>query len=46
VHDRAELDRALKLKTSLVGVNNRNLRSFEVSLDTTLELMGHFPDDK
>lgn len=46
VHDRAELDRALKLKTSLVGVNNRNLRTFEVSLDTTLELMGHLPADK
>ncbi|NDF06737.1 MAG: indole-3-glycerol-phosphate synthase, partial [Betaproteobacteria bacterium] len=46
VHDRAELDRALKLKTPLVGVNNRNLRSFEVSLDTTLELMGHLPPDK
>jgi indole-3-glycerol phosphate synthase len=30
----------------LVGVNNRNLRSFEVSLDTTLELMGHLPVDK
>jgi indole-3-glycerol phosphate synthase len=46
VHDRAELDRALKLKTSLVGVNNRNLRTFEVSLDTTLTLMNDFPADK
>ena len=46
VHDRAELDRALKLKTSLVGVNNRNLRTFEVSLDTTLTLMADFPVDK
>jgi indole-3-glycerol phosphate synthase len=46
VHDRTELDRALKLQTPLVGVNNRNLRSFEVSLDTTLELMGHLPADK
>ena len=46
VHDRAELDRALKLKTSLVGVNNRNLRTFEVSLDTTLTLMTDFPADK
>jgi indole-3-glycerol phosphate synthase len=46
VHDRTELDRALKLKTSLVGVNNRNLRTFEVSLDTTLTLMADFPADK
>ena len=46
VHDRAELDRALKLKTPLVGVNNRNLRSFEVSLDTTIELMQHLPAGK
>jgi indole-3-glycerol phosphate synthase len=46
VHDRAELHRALKLKTSLVGVNNRNLRTFEVSLDTTLTLMADFPADK
>jgi indole-3-glycerol phosphate synthase len=46
VHDRQELDRALKLKTPLFGVNNRNLRNFEVSLDTTLELMQHLPADK
>lgn len=46
VHDLAELDRALLLTTPLVGINNRNLRSFDVSLQTTLDLMGRVPSDR
>ena len=43
VHDGAELERALRLATPLVGINNRNLRSFDVTLETTLGLLGDVP---
>ena len=46
VHDLDELERALQVAAPLVGVNNRNLRSFEVSLDTTLELRAAVPPDR
>lgn len=43
VHDGAELDRALRLRTPLLGINNRNLRTFETRLETTLDLLDRIP---
>jgi indole-3-glycerol phosphate synthase len=46
VHDGAELDLALRLKTPLIGVNNRNLKTFETRLETSLELLPRVPEDR
>ena len=46
VHDGAELEAALGLKTPLIGINNRNLRSFETRLETTLDLLPAIPAEK
>jgi indole-3-glycerol phosphate synthase len=46
VHDAAELDAALRLKTAMLGINNRNLRTFETTLDTTLSLLPRLPPEK
>lgn len=46
VHDGAELEAALSLQTPLLGINNRNLRSFETRLDTTLDLLPRIPADR
>jgi indole-3-glycerol phosphate synthase len=46
VHDGEELDRALRLETPFLGINNRNLRTFETRLETTLSLLGRIPSDR
>ncbi len=46
VHDAAEFEQAVQLKTPLLGINNRNLRTFEVTLQTTLDLLSQIPADK
>ncbi len=46
VHDESELDRALALRTTLLGINNRNLRNFETRLETTFDLLDRIPADR
>ena len=46
VHDGAELELALQLNTPLIGINNRNLRTFDTRLETTLELLARIPVDR
>jgi indole-3-glycerol phosphate synthase len=46
VHDRAELERALELSTPLIGINNRDLHTFDTRLETTLELLPYMPQDR
>ncbi len=46
VHDADELERSLKLRTPLIGVNNRNLRTFETTIETTIKLLAQLPSDR
>ena len=46
VHDDAELERALATGARLIGINNRNLRTFETRLSTTIDMLGRIPDDR
>ena len=46
VHNEQELERALRLQTPLLGINNRNLRTFETSLNTTISMLAQIPEDK
>ncbi|MEM7465271.1 MAG: indole-3-glycerol phosphate synthase TrpC [Pseudomonadota bacterium] len=46
VHDRTELERALRLRLPLIGINNRDLRRFVTDIDTTISLLGDIPNDR
>ncbi|MCZ6665411.1 MAG: indole-3-glycerol phosphate synthase TrpC [Gammaproteobacteria bacterium] len=46
VHDRTELERALRLRTPLIGINNRDLKRFETDIETTIGLLKDIPDDR
>ena len=46
VHNKEELDRALNVNTKLIGINNRDLHTFETSLENTFQLLDHIPDDR